>query len=78
MSIYKKTKTTIYNSKKQAPLLYHNKHMFFALDLQNHKNVTIILRFPKNTYFLERCLTVTDNIYIILVIFIWYNVERRK
>ena len=28
--------------------------MFFALDLQTHKNVTIILRFPKNKYFLER------------------------
>ena len=52
--------------------------MFFALDLQTHKNVTIILRFPKNKYFPEKSLIVADNIYIILVIFIWYNVERRK
>ncbi len=53
MSILKKTKTTIYKSyksEKQAPLLYHNKHIFFALNLQTHKTVTIILRFPKNKY----------------------------
>lgn len=43
-----------YKSEKQAPLLYHNKHMFFALNLQTHKTVTIILRFPKNKYFPER------------------------
>ncbi len=42
-----------YKSEKQAPLLYHNKHMFFALNLQTHKTVTIILRFPKNKYFSE-------------------------
>lgn len=53
MSIHKKTKTTIYKSEKQAPLLYHNKHMFFSLNLQTHKSVTIILRFPKNKYFPE-------------------------
>ena len=67
-----------YKSEKQAPLLYHNKHIFIALNLQTHKTVTIILRFPKNKYFLERSLIVADNIYIILVIFIWYNVKRRK
>lgn len=43
-----------YKSEKQAPLLYHNKHMFFALNLQTHKTVTIILRFPKNNDFPER------------------------
>lgn len=42
-----------YKSEKQAPLLYHNKHMFFALNLQTHKTVTIILRFPKNNNFSE-------------------------
>lgn len=54
MSIHKKTKATIYKSEKQAPLLYHNKHIFFALNLQTHKTVTITLRFPKNNDFPER------------------------
>lgn len=47
MSIHKKTKATIYKSEKQAPLLYHNKHIFFALNLQTLESVTIILKFPK-------------------------------
>lgn len=34
--------------------------------------------FPKNKYFLERCSIVANNIYIILVMFIWYNIKRRK
>lgn len=46
-----KKKTTIYKSEKPSPLLYHNKHMLFELNLQTHKSVTIILRFPKNNYF---------------------------
>ena len=43
-----------------------------------YSNSKDFINFPKNKYFLERCLIVDDSIYIILVIFIWYNVERRK
>ncbi|EGJ43282.1 hypothetical protein HMPREF9396_1465 [Streptococcus sanguinis SK1059] len=45
----KKT-TTIYKFKRLAPLLYHNKHIFSALNLQTLESVTIILRFPKKIH----------------------------
>lgn len=43
-----------------------------------YSNSKDFINFPKNKYFPERSLIVANNIYIILVIFIWYNIERRK
>ena len=45
---------------------------------KNYNSRFLKVNFPKNKYFPEKSLIVADNIYIILVIFIWYNVERRK